>query len=224
LNSDEIEVKIAGQRFILDTLKAIYWPSKNCLILSDLHLGKAGHFRKSGIAIPEQVHDSDYRRLDRLLTKYRPDEVFFLGDIFHSDYNQEWERFVDWLKKWSLTTFRLIPGNHDILSKDQYLQISNLVLEPEQILIDHILMSHEPVTESDSFYQLTGHIHPGIRLKGKAKQSLMLPCFYFGQKIGVLPAFGAFTGLVGIEPQEPCSIFAVTQLKVIPIKKPDGQD
>jgi metallophosphoesterase superfamily enzyme len=42
-------------------------------------------------------------------------------------------------------------------------------------------------------YRLAGHWHPVVRLRGRA-DVLRLPCFRFGPREGVLPAFGEFTG------------------------------
>ena len=39
--------------------------------------------------------------------------------------------------------------------------------------------------------------------------SLRLPCFWFGARYGVLPAFGAFTGMHPIEPDSDCRVFAI---------------
>lgn len=61
-------------------------------------------------------------------------------------------------------------------------------------------MRHDAGEHADGTYQLCGHVHPCIRLSGKAKQSLRLPCFYFTQHLGLLPAFGGFTGMHAIKP------------------------
>jgi metallophosphoesterase superfamily enzyme len=42
---------------------------------------------------------------------------------------------------------------------------------------------------------LAGHIHPAAVLGGRARDRLRLPCFHLGPQVGVLPAFGAFTGM-----------------------------
>jgi uncharacterized protein len=42
---------------------------------------------------------------------------------------------------------------------------------------------------------LAGHVHPAAVIGGRARDSLRLPCFHFGPQVGVLPAFGAFTGM-----------------------------
>ena len=37
--------------------KAVWIDSMAVLLIADFHFGKASHFRKSGIPIPEKVHD-----------------------------------------------------------------------------------------------------------------------------------------------------------------------
>ena len=49
-------------------------------------------------------------------------------------------------------------------------------------------------------YVLAGHLHPCVVLGGRAHQRLRLPCFHFGAQVGVLPAFGAFTGMHALRP------------------------
>ncbi len=53
-------------------------------------------------------------------------------------------------------------------------------------------LCHHP-GEIDGAYALAGHEHPVLALKGQGDR-LRLPCFRFGARAGVLPAFGAFTG------------------------------
>jgi metallophosphoesterase superfamily enzyme len=66
-------------------------------------------------------------------------------------------------------------------------------------------------------YSLAGHLHPGIRLTGAGRQRLKLPCFWLGKEVGVLPAFGDFTGLAMVEPAENDRVFVVTPDSVLPI-------
>ena len=189
-------IRLRQQTLELHPLKAIYWHEKKALLLADLHLGKAGHFRRAGIAVPHAVRHDNYDRLINLLLEYRPERVLLLGDLFHSDYNQAWEDFVDLLAQFSGSTqFELIPGNHDILEADYYAE-AGLVVRPIDWIEGPFLLTHHPrKSYPDGYYGLAGHIHPGVRLYGAGRQSLRLPCFYFGQTGGILPAFGAFTGL-----------------------------
>ena len=59
-----------------------------------------------------------------------------------------------------------------------------------------------------------GHVHPGVKLGG-----MRLPCFWFGERVAILPAFGKFTGLhvmrPGSQPGE--RVYAVGPGAVIPV-------
>ena len=66
-----------------------------------------------------------------------------------------------------------------------------------------------------SSYFFSGHIHPGIRIQGAGKQSLCFPCFYFGKKYAVLPAFSRFTGVAMIYPEAEEQVFAIVNQELI---------
>lgn len=191
----------------------MYWPAKSWLILADVHLGKAGHFRKAGIPIPNQVHQDDLGRMQTLIQQFQPQEILILGDLFHSDLNAEWTQFSAWLDNFPNILFRLVIGNHDILPETAY-NLPNLTLSEEPYQTSPFCFSHHP-QNSNSSYNIAGHLHPGVNLIGKGRQRISLPCFYFGQKQGILPAFGRFTGWVSIKPKMGESIFAITQEKVV---------
>jgi metallophosphoesterase superfamily enzyme len=48
-----------------------------------------------------------------------------------------------------------------------------------------------------------------VNLGGRAWDHLRLPCFWFGDDVGVLPAFGAFTGMHPIRPGDEERVFAI---------------
>jgi metallophosphoesterase superfamily enzyme len=61
---------------------------------------------------------------------------------------------------------------------------------------------------------LCGHLHPCVQLLGRARDRLRLPCFWFGASVGVLPAFGAFTGMHPIRPAPGERVFAIADAEV----------
>ncbi len=209
----EFITNIAGQKITLSSEKAIYWEQQNALIVSDLHLGKAGHFRKAGLAVPSNIHLGDLARLGNLIAKYQPKQVIFLGDLFHSEYNIDWDYFCKWVLLYNKIDFILVKGNHDILYKTDYLN-AGLVLTDE-ILLDNFSLTHEKI--NTAYYNLSGHIHPSVRLIGNARQGLNLPCFYFSDGFGYLPAFGVFTGFVSITPKKKDHVFVVAEDNVLKI-------
>lgn len=194
--------------------RALYWEEQQLLILSDLHLGKAGHFRKHGIPIPQSIHHDDLNRISQLIYTHQPKRILFLGDLFHSDLNAEWWQFTDWIRFYHNIQFMLARGNHDILPEalisDAQIEIADR-FEFGSLSFTHIR------EELDEFYNLSGHIHPGVRLSGGGKQGLTLPCFHFTSTYGLLPAFGNFTGLAKIDPKVSDKVFVVTGDRVMDV-------
>lgn len=211
------EIKLNNHRFILYPEKGMLWQSKEILLISDMHLGKVNHFRRSGIAVPHQANDENIERMISLLQQAKPERVLFMGDLFHSHYNPEWEVFGQVLKYFPSLSFELIQGNHDIMSDYQYLK-HQLVIHREPLYIDNIVLSHEPLEQVPAgMYNIAGHIHPGVKLKGLGRQGLRLPCFYFGAQQALMPAFGEFTGLHIVKPQADARIFVIAEGKVIAV-------
>lgn len=200
-----------NQQLALLPEKAIYWENQKTLLIADPHFGKVTHFRKAGIAIPGQAAHKNLTILGRLLKTHKPEKVIFLGDLFHSEMNIEWMMFKELLKEFSNIEFILVQGNHDILHEYSY-QNSSLNVLPEFNLGPYNF-THEP-KEHHKLYNLSGHLHPGVRMQGKGRQSMRFPCFYFGSKLGILPAFGEFTGLHIISAKKDDTVFIITPTKV----------
>ncbi len=210
-------LKFDNQQLELLPEKAIWVPNLNSIFTADLHFGKAAHFRKSGIPIPEEIHDLDLELIRYLVVKYKPIDFYFLGDLFHSDWNDQWDYLNLFLEEFGETTFHLIKGNHDILSPIAY-QKSSFKIHIEPVTIGKLLLSHEPLDSiPEGYLNLCGHIHPGIRLVGKGRQSIRIPCFHLRSNQLTLPAFGEFTGLALIKPKTGDQIFGVAQKKIIQI-------
>jgi DNA ligase-associated metallophosphoesterase len=210
-----MEILVDNEMITLRHEKAILLPKHNALLIADLHFGKVNHFRKSGVAVPIMANEQNNRLLIELLNSTKPERVIFLGDLFHSHYNDEWETLGQIRRHFSSCSFELVMGNHDILHEQQY-QRNGLVVFKQQLIIGQWLLTHEPLkTIPEGNYNLSGHIHPGVRLHGTAKQSITLPCFFFGDRHGILPAFGSFTGLALIQPKQKERVFVISEEKII---------
>src|SRR6187401_1961700 len=110
-----MEIEINGNTFKLLHQKAIYWKQEKTLLIGDLHLGKVTHFRREGIAVPTRAVENNFSRLNELLAAAETERIIFLGDLFHHQYNNEWERFATWRMQHPKIEMIVIPGNHDIL-------------------------------------------------------------------------------------------------------------
>src|SRR5690606_28429558 len=91
--------------------KAAFLPENRLLVVADIHLGKASHFRKAGIMIPSPILSADLQRMDELITALNPATVVFLGDLFHSSFNNEWLELKGFLLRYPAVHFILTKGN-----------------------------------------------------------------------------------------------------------------
>lgn len=211
-NAEKIELE--KQTFYLLPEKAIFWQEQKTLLIADLHLGKAAHFRKAGIAVPDKLMKDSLKKLDLLIDFLELDSIIFLGDLFHSEWNTAWNDFISWLEKHNLR-FILVKGNHDILNTKEYIA-AGMILKEEPYRLGPFDLTHHPLEKPSGAYNLCGHLHPGIRLKGKARQSITLPCFYFSENRGVLPAFSNFSGKHLLKIKSSDRIYGVTEDRIIP--------
>ncbi len=217
ISEKEIEIKFKEQNLILSALKAIYWIEQKALILSDLHLGKAGHFRKSGVAISGEVNDGNLSRLDTLITQYSPKKILLLGDLFHSTKNTEWETFKRWRTNYPKIEMHLAIGNHDFHSPDEYENLG--LICSEEIEASPFLLIHDEtnIENTSELYPISGHVHPSVRMIGKGRQTKRIPCFYFGELGALLPAFGSLTGTHTIKPKVEDHVFGIIEEQIIRI-------
>lgn len=214
---DRVTVDFKGFTLQLLTEKALWIEELRILLIADLHFGKATHFRKSGIPIPEAVHDIDYQFLTQLHAKFAPAHTYFLGDLFHSSWNDQWDILDFFLTSFPQTRFHLVKGNHDILPPSLYRQ-SILKIHDKPLKLASFVLSHEPLEiVPEELLNICGHLHPGILLRGPAKQSLRIPCYHYRERRLILPSFGNFTGLAIMEKKKNDLIWGVTEKRVIPI-------
>jgi DNA ligase-associated metallophosphoesterase len=203
------------QTLWLSPARCIFWEEENALILSDLHFGKSGHFRKSGIGIPQHIFREDLQRLFSQIRFFNPRTLLIAGDMFHSTENREMDFFLKWRRDFPAVEFNLIRGNHDILEPEFYRRADIRIIE-NKLNIRCFSFTHDMTsTDREEAFTFSGHIHPGVRMNGAGNQSLMLPCFYFGKKHAVLPAFSAFTGLARIRPVKTDHVFVLAGHTVI---------
>src|ERR1700749_3008610 len=115
--------KLLDQDLLLTPQRAIYWQQEKALIAADVHLGKVGHFRKAGIAVPRDMEQDDLAMLSDLIYEHHPEQIIFLGDLFHSDINADWDWFVLWRSRFPKLKLVLIRGNHDIINDRHYIEL-----------------------------------------------------------------------------------------------------
>lgn len=202
-----------NQEFILHPLGGMFWVEKSLLLISDVHLGKVNHFRKFGAAVPRQAIHKNFLLLDQIVADFNPFQICFLGDLFHSSVNKEWEFFENWVAK-TPTEIILVSGNHDIISPLLFEKL-NIEIYQEWVL-DDFLLTHHP-EERDGLFNFCGHIHPAIKLKGYGRQNLRLSCFFKTRNQLILPAFGEFTGTYTLKPTKKDEVYVIVENEVLKI-------
>ena len=215
-NGNGLAIDVVGEALHLLPDGAVWWSSAQTLWLSDLHLGKAAHFRKHGVPIGSEPTLATLHRLREHLKALQPARVLLLGDLFHSDINREWEPFAGLCEEFQEVEWVLVQGNHDmipevLLQESGIQQIGRLDEGP-------FTFTHDPANmEVDFGYHVCGHVHPGIRMAGAGRQRLRLRCFCFSGKQAIMPAFGAFTGMHAITPAMSDRVYAITGEAVIEV-------
>lgn len=186
------KITIEEEIFTLTNLRAAFWESEKALILSDLHIGKAAHFRKNGIGLSNQILHQDLKRLSFLIDYFKVEQLIIVGDLIHAGNNSEVEEFCEWKNQYPDIVFSLVEGNHDRLSKKLESQL-NLDFK-ETILEKSRLKFVHDFDKNEKGFQITGHIHPGYVINSPIKK-IKLPCFVQTKNQLLLPAFSEFTGL-----------------------------
>jgi DNA ligase-associated metallophosphoesterase len=212
------ECKVAGEELVLLAEKAMYWPARRTLFIADFHLGKAASFRSAGIPMPSGTTTENVERLGRAVDKTGARNVVFLGDFIHAAEGKAprtLQRFGEWRAGREKLDLTLVRGNHDKKAGDPPEAWGMRCIEAGEALGPFVL-NHEPGA-SKGGYALSGHIHPAVRLSACGEGSLRLPCFWFGARYGVLPAFGAFTGSAEVLPKRGDQVFVVAEEEVLKV-------
>lgn len=208
-----LAIQIKNQTFILHPSSVAFWEEKDMLLISDVHLGKVSHFRKFGAAVPQKAVQKNFDVITSTIQFFNPKKVCFLGDLFHSALNKEWQLFENWVSKQSAELI-LVEGNHDIISPLKYEKLGVKVVS--ELLLDGFLLTHHP-EEREGLFNFSGHIHPAIRLHGAGRQTLRLPCFFKSKNQMIFPAFGEFTGSHTLKPTKKDEVFAITEDSVFQV-------
>lgn len=207
------------QQLTLNNQRSIFWQAEKALILSDLHLGKAAHFRKNGIAIPTDTAIADLKRLEGLVDHYKPDQVIVVGDLVHASINSEVLLLEEFRKRYTGLKLHLVKGNHDRLSKNITEQFA-IKHHDEVFALQQIQFKHHPSDAIDpSSFRISGHLHPGVSIVIPPKRQLRLPCFLVSEHQIILPAFSKFTGIDSRELSIKYKCYAISEDLIFPIQK-----
>lgn len=198
--------------------KAVFLPEFRALCIADWHLGKAAHFRKAGIALPQPDLSLEFDKLSKLIDHYKPAELVLLGDIFHSNLNKDWDHFEQFIRAHKHVNWTITMGNHDVVGKTKFSAIGIQAVD-EFVLGNRVVCTHHPIENiPEKSLNLAGHVHPGCEIFTPARQTFKLPCFHYSRSVLTLPAFGGLTGLFIVKPDTDNMIFPIIGDEVKEIK------
>ena len=192
----------AGETLHLLPERALWWPAGRVLFIADLHLGKAASYRALGQPVPAGTTRENIDRVADLLRLYQPARLVFLGDFMHSAASRTpsvLTALADWRATFSDLDCVLVRGNHDSRAGDPPPSL-NIDVVDEPFLIGPFAACHYPQQHA-THAVLAGHVHPALRLFGKGRDRVRLPCFSVEAGCAVLPAFGEFTGGWTVTPE-----------------------
>jgi len=212
-----MQIELQGERLMLCAEHAIFWPARNTLFIADAHFGKAASFRARGVPVPESTTQANLATLDALIARQPVQRIVFLGDFLHSREArapQTLAALARWRARHAGLEMVLVEGNHDTHAGAPPENLDIRMVE-EPLIDGPFALCHLPVPVAGR-YVLAGHLHPAYRLAGR-RDAVRLPCFWFGESVGVLPAFGDFTGAKSIHPAQGDRVYMVAGDSVIAV-------
>ncbi|MEP6740430.1 MAG: ligase-associated DNA damage response endonuclease PdeM [Caldimonas sp.] len=211
-----------GQPLTLLPEKAAFVAKSGTLLVADVHIGKAVSFRALGVPVPRGTTSETLAALTALVVKTGARRIVFLGDFLHSARAHAAATIAAvaaWRERHAALDLVLVRGNHDDRAGDPPPGLRIDVVD-EPLMHDGFALCHHPRPRRGA-YVLAGHLHPCVNLGGRAFDHLRLPCFWFGDDVGVLPAFGAFTGMHPIRAAAGDRVYPIAGTSVAMIRPAD---
>ncbi|HJU68865.1 MAG TPA: ligase-associated DNA damage response endonuclease PdeM [Gemmatimonadaceae bacterium] len=203
-------VDVRGETLVLLSERAAFWPGAATLLIADAHFGKAASFRASGVPVPRGTTAGALTRVDTLLDRTSARRIVFLGDFLHAKEGRApktVQAIAEWRARHERIAMTLVRGNHDRRAGDPPAEI-RIDCVDAPLLEGPFALAHHPRAVPGS-YVLAGHLHPAAVMTGPARQWERLACFWLGAEVGVLPAFGDFTGVAEITPVAADRVFVI---------------
>ena len=198
-----VRFSFSGQEFIPLPQGALFWPSRNALLVADLHLEKASWFARLGQMLPPYDSIATLGDLTALVASTNASEIWCLGDSFHD--RNGCDRLPRHAREMltaltGSTNWTWITGNHDPGFADH---CGGRIVEEAEV--DGLVLRHE-ADPAEERPELSGHFHPKLRITHRGRL-VARRCFLATERKLVLPAFGSLTG--GLDAGHPDIVKAV---------------
>lgn len=178
--------RFQGEALVARPSGALWWPASRCLVVADLHLGKAQRMaRRAGALLPPWDSHDTLQRLAAEVVTLDPQVVISLGDGFDDDLAAgeiapEARQTLQDLG--AARAWHWMKGNHDPEA-----------LGAEELRLGGLTFRHIAGQGPD----ISGHLHPVVSLGGRRWR-----CFALSEDRLILPSFGSYTGGLDVETPE----------------------
>jgi DNA ligase-associated metallophosphoesterase len=210
-----VRVDVGGATLVLLAARAVHVPDELTLLVADVHIGKAAAFRGLGVPVPHGTTAGTLERLSAALAATGARRLIVLGDFVHARRSftpATLQAVQRWRDTHGAVSMTLLRGNHDQRAGDPPAQLGIDVVSGPLACGPYQLV-HEPQPLAQG-YVLAGHVHPCVTVGTNGFERLRLPCFHFGARVGVLPAFGEFTGSHALPRAPGDRVYAVSEAGV----------
>jgi putative SbcD/Mre11-related phosphoesterase len=189
---------------VVEPFPALYWPRRDAVVLSDLHLGLESLLADSGVFAPKVQLDEILQDLQQILEEEQPAELIIVGDIKHefstaSKGEKEEIRTLITQVTEHVETVSVVKGNHDnfviyALEHQENVEMDTFFLF-DQVLFIHGDEIPDTIRHRQDAYEtvVIGHEHPAVAMEDDAGVTEKIHCFvtgsWHGNRLVVLPAF-----------------------------------
>jgi len=199
-----VSFSFAGQAFAALGAGALWWPSRQALIVADLHLEKGSWFAKGGQMLPPYDSLATLADINAVVAACTPKELWCLGDSFHDAAGcsrlpheaQDMLRALTGRLEWIWVT-----GNHDA---GGVIDLCGGRIVTEAI-VEGVVLRHE-ADINETRPEISGHFHPKLRVTLRGRH-VARRCYVASATKLILPAFGSLTG--GLDAGHPEIVGAV---------------
>lgn len=193
--SESVRIRLAGLELVPDLSGSLYVPEMRTLLVADLHLEKASNIARRGVHLPPYDTRASLALLDRTMALCGAERLILLGDSFHDD-GAIARIMPEDLEAVRRMTSRVetiwITGNHD---PNPPAEAGGRVVD--EVMLGPVMLRHEPTIVMEGQFQIAGHLHPAASVSQRGRQ-IRCKCFVGNSRQLIMPAFGSFTGSLGV--------------------------